>query len=81
MGTRPDPALLSTESARDPVRIALCTDHRAEPPTWQRLVQRLADPGRLTIEEQIRRLDANPRFTRVQGNPDEVTLTFITRRR
>lgn|GEM_PF-1311853 len=81
VGTRPDPALLSTKSARDPVRIALCTDHRAEPPTWQRLVQRLADPGRLTIEEQVRRLDANPRFTRVQGNPDEVTLTFITRRR
>ena len=44
-------------------------------------MQRLADPGRLTAEELMRRLDANPRFRRAQGNPDEVTITFVQRRR
>lgn len=75
VGTRPDPALLSTKSARDPVRIALCSDHRAGAPTWERLVKRLADPGRLTMDEQIRRFDANPRFTRAKPESDAVTVT------
>lgn len=33
-------ALLFARSARDPERIALCIDQRAEPPTWQCLAQR-----------------------------------------
>ena len=39
VGIRPDPALLSTASGRQPDRIALCTGHRAPPPSWAQLAQ------------------------------------------
>lgn len=80
VGIRPDPRLLCTTAGRAPYRIALCTDHRVAAPTWQRLVERLVAPGRLTPGEMDRRLDAHPLMSRADGDPDVVGITFIGRR-
>ncbi len=80
VGIRPDPRLLCTAAGRDPYRIALCTDHRVAAPTWQRLVERLVTPGRLTPDEMDRRLDTPPLMSRADGDPDVVDITPVGRR-